>query len=109
MPAPRILLRHCFAAAMKQAAPLLMLALLQLTPAGQADASTIGTDNANRQDRTLGTFTEGMEIGKDEESGDRILRSAPSPTGSGNGTETETPPVINIEITPKHNHKRHKQ
>lgn len=66
-------------------------------------ASTMGTSNLPREDRTIGTFTEGMQIEKDEETGDSILRSAPSPSNNvNNGTDNTTlPPAINIEITPQ--------
>lgn len=66
-------------------------------------ASTMGTGNTERQDRTIGTFTEGMQLGTDPDTGDTILRSAPSPGNQGsNGTDSTTPPPsINIEITPK--------
>ncbi|UZP68143.1 hypothetical protein N1030_03975 [Desulfovibrio mangrovi] len=66
-------------------------------------ASTMGTGDTERQDRTIGTFTEGMQLGTDPDTGDTILRSAPSPSNQGsNGTDSTTPPPsINIEITPK--------
>lgn len=65
--------------------------------------ASMGTGDAQRQDKTMGTFTEGMQLGTDPETGDTILRSAPSPQdNAGNGTDSNTPPpVINIEITPK--------
>ncbi|MFV0350147.1 MAG: hypothetical protein ACK5JO_16360 [Halodesulfovibrio sp.] len=76
--------------------------LIGLTIAVPVFAS-MGTGDAQRQDKTMGTFTEGMQLGNDPDTGDTILRSAPSPqNNSGNGTDSNTPPpAINIEITPK--------
>ncbi len=80
---------------------LLLSASLPLGCPLSVSAATLGTTDTHREDRTIGTFTEGMQIGRDAETGDTILQSAPSPSGTGNGTDSSTPPpAINIEITP---------
>ena len=60
-----------------------------------AQSNSTGTEQ--RQDTVMGTFTEGMEMGRDED-GNIIIRSAPSPKDP--PKEQEQPPIL-IEIHPQ--------
>lgn len=46
---------------------------------GTAWADVRGGISSPRKDTVMGTFTEGMVLEEDAETGDRILRSAPTP------------------------------
>lgn len=50
-----------------------------------------------REDAVLGTFTEGMQTGTDEETGDTVIRSAPSEKEQ---KQPEQPPIY-IQISPE--------
>ncbi|GFM35338.1 hypothetical protein [Desulfovibrio psychrotolerans] len=56
----------------------------------------------HRKDPVLGTSSGGVFIGRDENSGDPVMRTAPLPRYDANATDDiMNQPAINIEIAPR--------
>ncbi len=73
---------------------------LLVPQAALANTPPLSGQDSARKDSVIGTSTDSIFLGRDGETGDRILRSTPShdtSTPSGNGTQQE----INIEVYPR--------